>query len=189
MKSLSRVRLLACAEVGKGLLCLKPSHWQQILLKIISGPEGMCWGNARFQVFPTYWRVCQFPWCKYPYMFCFWLPTIQWLAPKMFQCVTIESCKTIQASFNKLQGGIHILNLPSFWVGARPWLCLEKQETQTSGDACLLLIHVECLVVPQVLPASTASLHLHGRPALRGQHTIVLPAKSSIIQQALLNWK
>lgn len=116
-------------------------------------------------------------------MFCFWLPTIQWLAPKMFQWVTIESCKTIQASFNKLQeGGIPILNLPSFWVGARPWLCLEKQETQTTGDACLLLIHVECLVVPQVLPASTASLHLHGRPALRGQHTIVLPAKSSIIQ-------
>lgn len=45
----------------------------------------------------------------------------QQLAPRMSQYVAIESCKPIQASFNKLQEGpVNILNLPSFGVAARP---------------------------------------------------------------------
>lgn len=62
-----------------------------------------------------------------------------------------------------------------------------ETENTVSVDAFFLIIHVEHLVVAQELPASIASLHLHSRPALLGQHTIAMLGKSSIIRKALLN--
>lgn len=177
-----RVHRMALDSPGRS----ETARWKQTPLKMISGPEAMYvlrqnW--VSFLTWPLTAEFAYFPGVNTPSMAWFKLPTTQQRAPEMCEYVTIESCKSIQASLSKPQeGGAHILPI---LLGCARLNWAWRNPKYTPLSRCLLLtIPVEHLGGPQKLPASASPLSSPG-----ADPPSVILGKSSMIQQALLNWK
>lgn len=93
-----------------------------------------------FLTWPLTAEFAYFPGVNTPTLSCFKLPTVQQRAPNMSDYVTVESCKSIQASFNKPQeGDAHIL--PILLLGCARLDCAWRNPNCMPLSRCLPAHH------------------------------------------------
>lgn len=201
------VSFLGCQEsreMWSGGACRKWSWIPLFILRhlaenkhLTSQDDRWSWGDVLRQnsvsvlTWPLTVEFAHFAGISTPAMFCFNLPAVQQLAPQISECRTIKSRKPIQASFNKPQRE-HVHSLPALLLGWCQALTVpgETQNAGLSADARPL--HHSCTApagIPGVPSFWIISFTSAEDPPSVGSKALSYFGKSSIIQQALLNWK